>query len=477
MAVGRLRLYQATVSHTLGSSLIYTTCTLDANGVPTLTGTVGGYLSSNPQIIFKSGRTVPLLGVISYGTPTSATSLSKIRTLARRSLFYVAVGMQRSNVPTKFFAAIDPDYWVVQQNQGTVDRPEWVTIPYRNRAVRIAPTITASRIELLSGRSITYPPTPISPPPTPPVTPEPEEEDEEEEEEEEEETPVTPTPTGLQAIINTFLQSVLTAIRNATTTAIGTITTTIPTAFATNIAALTTAVKGFGDKVEEFAEDAASTVRTGVQAANTGLINAYNTGQTAVRNALTTALTGIKNAISTGLTSVGSAYTNAQNRLTNMVQRQITQLSSNYTTAVGRLRSVISLGQTALDNRLQGIRTGIAVTLPQRIRDLIGAVGELRTRIGTNLTQIARTVRETMDALILKVGGLALDLLGDIRKSGMSLWEWVVATVSDSGQVLGRVTDRILGTLSDQDRNLIREGVPQANYALSRGSPPPLGFE
>ena len=195
MAVGRLRVRKTSRTNTAYNANIYTTCTLDSAGIPTLSGYAGGEIGNNPSVEFKSGVTAPLVGVISYGTPTSTTSLSKVEIYRTVTYYYVVVGLIKSGTPTKFFARVDSRHWVVEQNQGTSLSPNWVQIPYRNRAVRVAPSITASGTELRSGRSITYPPTPISPPPTPPVTPEPEEEDEDEEEEEEEETPTTPAPT------------------------------------------------------------------------------------------------------------------------------------------------------------------------------------------------------------------------------------------------------------------------------------------
>ena len=477
MAVGRLRLYQSVVNHPLGSSLIYTTCTLDSAGIPTLTGSVGGYLSSNSGYAFKSGRTVPLLGVISYGTPTSATSLSKIRTLRTRSLYYVVVGMQRANVPTKFFAAVDTRYWVVQQNQGTLTNPEWVTIPYRNRAVRVSPSITASRVELLSGRSITYPPTPISPPPTPPVTPEPEDEEEGEEEEEEEETPVTPTPTGINAIIQNFLTQVLTGIRTAVTTALGQITVSIPASFGTTVTALKNVVTGLGTTISGWASEAASTVRTAVTTANTSLVTAVRTGVTAVGNAISQAINALKTALTAGITAMTTAISGALNTIGSLIQQAISGIQTALVNAYNRITGLItaSLGR---------IRTAIStaserfVSVIERVFRQTGAIlNSLVNAVRTRLISLTDTIKRQIEALTLKVGELAVDLLGDIYRSGNSLWDWIVTVTSDSGGMFARIVERLLGPISPEQLRLIRDGVPVSHHSLAFGSVPPPGLE
>lgn len=473
MAVGRLRLYQNTVSHTLGSSLIYTTCTLDSAGIPTLSGSVGGYLSSNPRVAFKSGRTVPLLGVISYGTPTSNVALSKIRTIGSRSLFYVAVGMIRASVPTKFFAAIDPEYWVVQQNQGTASAPNWVTIPYRNRAIRVAPSITASLAELRNGRSITYPPTPISPPPTPPVTPEPEEEDEDEEEEEEEE-PTTPTPTGgIQGVINSFLQQVLTAIRTAVTNAVNGITATIPASFGTTVTALTNAVKGFGDTVDEFAEDAANSIRTAVTTANSSLVTALNTGRSALQNAISRAINGVTTALNMGLSTLRTGLVNALNGVKTSANNALNRMQLALVNAYTRLRQTISTGQTAAQRIFDSIKTGLTETIPNRIRDMGAVLADLARKVTTGLQGIVRSVSQTMATLTQKVGELAIDLLGDIYKSGNSLWSWVVSLLSDSRVLIRAIAEEMLPGLTEAEKALLRNGVALGNHDLSLVRTPP----
>ena len=476
MAVGRLRLYQISPSFALATSRIYTTCTLDSAGIPTLTGDVQGFLSSSATLAFKSGRTVPLLGVISYGTPTSSTALSKIRVLSTRSLFYVAVGMIRNGVPTKFFAAVDTRYWRVEQNTGSSSSPNWTTIPYRNRAVRVAPTITASETELRSGRSITYPPTPIQPePPSPPVTPEPEEEDEEEEDEEEE-TPVTPAPTGIQGIINSFLQQVLTAVRTAVTNSVNTITTTIPASFSTTVTTLNTAVKSLGDTIEDFAEDAADTVKAGVQTANTGLITALNNGRTALQNAIANAINGVTTAITGGLTAVRTAVTNGLNGVKTSANAGIGRLQTGLVNAFTRLRQTISSGQSTVSTRLSSLRTGITGTLSSRIQTVTDALTQLRTRIQQGYMAIVQTIRETVQALTLKVGELAVDFLGDIYKSGDSLWSWIVSLLSDSRALIAAVSEDMLPGLTDRQKALIRHGLPADSHALSLVASPPAAL-
>ena len=473
MAVGRLRLRKKSGSAQQGNALIYTTATLNSAGIPSLSGTVGGQVGTDPDYAFKSGATAPLIGVVSYGTPTSATSLSKVRTIRIGVLFYVVVGLVRNSVPTKFFAAVNPTYWDVQQNQGTPTNPDWVTIPYRNRAVRVAPSITASGTELRSGRSITYPPTPISPPPTPPVTPEPEEEDEEEEEEEEEETPTTPTPTGIQGVINTFLQQVLTAIRTAVTNSVQTITTTIPTSFGTTVTALTTAVKGIGDAVEEFATDAADTVRTGVQTANAGLITALNTGRSALQNAISLAIQGVTNALNNGLSAVRTSLTTALNGIKTSANNAVNRLQTAIVNAMGRLRQTMSSAWSTIAGRLSSIATGITSTLSDRLGDMVSVILGLRQRLQTGLESIVRSIRETMAAITQKVGELAIDLLGDIYRSGNSLWGWIVSLLSDSRVLIGAVAKDMLPGLSSDEKALIRKGPTPGNHDLSLIAIPP----
>ena len=477
MAVGRLRLNQKSVSHTLGSSLIYTTCTLNASGVPILTGTVGGYISTNPRIAFKSGATVPLLGVISYGTPTSTVSLSKVRTIGARTLFYVVVGMTYQGNPTKFFAGVDAAYWEVQQNQGTLTNPNWVTIPYRNRAVRVAPTITASRTELLSGRSITYPPTPTTPPPTPPVTPPPTEDEEDEEEEEEEETPVTPTPTGINAIIQSFLTQVLTGIRTAVTTALGQITVSIPASFGTTVTALKNVVTALGTTLTTWATDAASTVSTAVTTANTSLSNAVRTGVTAVGNAISNAINTLKTALTTALTTMSTAITSAIAAIGRLVQQAITGIQTGLVNAYNRITGLITTSLGRVRNAISTASTNLVSTLNSRFRDISGVLSGLRMAIQSRINALVDTVRRQISALTLKVGELAIDFLGDIYRSGDSLWEWLVSLTGDTGQMIIRAVERILGPLSEDTLRLIRDGVPRSQHDLSYGSPPPPGLE
>ena len=78
-----------------------------------------------------------------------------------------------------------------------------------------------------------------------------------------------------------------------------------------------------------------------------------------------------------------------------------------------------------------------------------------------------------MAAITQKVGELAIDLLGDIYRSGNSLWGWIVSLLSDSRVLIAAVSEDMLPGLSSDEQALIRNGPTPGNHDLSLIAIPP----
>ena len=477
MATGTLRIVKkATVNNTTGNVPFFGTLGRVGTGIVRQSNSLGGEVGDNPATAFKTGDNVPIVGTIIYQTRVGATPTSPAGAGNR---YPIVFGVLRSGVPTKAYAIVDADYWDLAI--GTASGH--TKIPWSTASVRVDITYNPSTTELRNGKTVTVEGVnqpPITPPPSPPVTPEPEEEDEddeEEEEEEEEETPVTPTPTGINAIIQNFLTQVLTGIRTAVTTALGQITVSIPASFGTTVTALKNVVTGLGTTISGWATEAASTVRTAVTTANTSLVTAVRTGVTAVGNAISQAINALKTALTAGITAMTTAISGALNTIGRLVQQAISGIQTALVNAYNRITGLItaSLGR---------IRTAIStaserfVSVIERVFRQTGAIlNSLVNAVRTRLISLTDTIKRQIEALTLKVGELAVDLLGDIYRSGNSLWDWIVTVTSDSGGMFARIVERLLGPISPEQLRLIRDGVPVSHHSLAFGSVPPPGLE
>ena len=140
---------------------------------------------------------------------------------------------------------------------------------------------------------------------------------------------------------------------------------------------------------------------------------------------------------------------------------------------MGSLRQTMSSAWSTIAGRLSSIATGITTTLSGRLGDMVSVVTGLRQRLQTGLESIVRSIRETMAAITQKVGELAIDLLGDIYRSGNSLWGWIVSLLSDSRVLIAAVAEDMLPGLSSDEKALIRKGVTPGNHDLSLIAIPP----
>ena len=477
MATGVLWAIKKTgVLNTVGNNTMHPRVRRSSEGNLVIAGSLGGQIGDNPSVAFKTGRNIKVMGVISYTNVTGSTSLS---TSFNNRYWGVAFGVFHAGSWRTAYAWFDYRYWDLAI--GTV--ASHTIVPWNVPAVRITVSQTFTSAQNQNGRTVTYNAPvspPITPPPTPPVTPPPtedEEDEEDEEEEEEEETPVTPTPTGINAIIQSFLTQVLTGIRTAVTTALGQITVSIPASFGTTVTALKNVVTALGTTLTTWATDAATTVSTAVTTANTSLSNAVRTGVTAVGNAISNAINSLKTALTTALTTMSTAITTAIAAIGRLVQQAITGIQTGLVNAYNRITGLITTSLGRVRNAISTASTHLVSTLNSRFRDISGVLSGLRMAVQSRINALVDTVRRQISALTLKVGELAIDFLGDIYRSGDSLWDWLVSLTGDTAQMIIRAVERILGPISEDTLQLIRDGVPRSQHDLSYGSPPPPGLE